>query len=76
MPLVEVGWHYGKNELRISSIMLNSMYPEHVCFFLHGGLLGTIYHGNKGSMYIQKPLSHTHTHTLPERFKENTQGWS
>jgi hypothetical protein len=42
MPLVEIGRPYGENELGIRSAVLNSTHPEHLWFFLNGGLLGTI----------------------------------
>jgi hypothetical protein len=36
MSLVEAGWYYGKNELSMSSAVLNSMHPEYAWFFLNG----------------------------------------
>jgi hypothetical protein len=42
MSSVEVGGHFGKNELSIYSTVLNSVYLEHSWFFLHSGLLESI----------------------------------
>jgi hypothetical protein len=41
MSLVEVEWHYGKNESRTCSKILESRQNENSCFFLYGSLLGT-----------------------------------
>jgi hypothetical protein len=41
VSLAEVGWHYGKNVLSISSTVWSSVRLENLWFFLSGILLGT-----------------------------------
>jgi hypothetical protein len=59
VPLLEVGWHYGENELNIFSMALNSVYPEHSWCFLSGVSLEPYAIDAKGLLYtyiVEFPL--------------------